>query len=389
MKAISISIPLAAVVLLMFGGCAGSDGTSSDEASAETTRAIRVETLVLDAQEFDDVIEVTGAVEAFEDAELSAQAGGSVMTLAPLGAFVRQGQVVAQLDPRIAEASVRQARAQVESAEASYELSADNLRRNEPLYQDSIISALEFENVRAQESQARANLAQAEAGLAQAQEQLRNTRVVAPFSGTVEEHFVRRGEQVTPGMPVARVVSSGRVKVTAGVPERYAGDVTRGTPVSVNLNAYGGASRLAAAVTFVGGTIDPQSRTFPIEVEIPNPEGRIKPEMVATLYVTRAQLEGVLVAPRPALIRDETGFIVYLVDRSGDVPRAQRQSVVLGAAHANEVVLEAGAAPGDEIVVMGQNNVSGGDALEIEEVHDRVEDAVDPIGNELEELPPA
>lgn len=389
MKSISRYTAAAAIAALLFAGCAGSDGASSEEGGDQMARAVRVETLVLEPRAFDEVIEITGSVEALEDADLSAQSNGTIVTLRPLGTFVREGEVVAQLDPRIAEAAVRQARAQVESAQASYDLAADNLRRNEPLYQDSIISALEYENVRSQQSQARAGLAQAEAGLAQAQEQLRNTRIVAPFSGTVEQHFARRGEQVTAGMPVARVVSTGRVKVAAGVPERYAGDVSAGTPVSVDLKAYGGASRIPATITFVGGAVDPQSRTFPVEVEIPNPDGRIKPEMVATVFVTRAELSDVLVAPRPAVIREETGYTVYTVDRSGDVPRARRRGIVTGASYSNEVVLNAGVEPGEEIIVLGQNNVSEGDALNIEDVHDRVEDAVDPIQDELEALPPA
>lgn len=378
------SAALAAILFL--SACAGGEGASNGENDDDRARAVRVETLVLEPRGFADVIEITGAVEALEDAVLSAQAGGSVMTLAPLGAVVGQGQVVAQLDPRVAEAGVRQAQAQVESARAAHELAADNFRRNEPLYRDSIISALEYENVRSQESQARANVAQAEAALAQAQEQLRNTRVTAPFSGTVEEHFVRRGEQVSPGQQVARVVSTGRVKVEAGVPERYAGDVTRGTPVQVSLNAYGG-GRTAASVTFVGGAVDPQSRTFPVEVEIPNPGGRIKPEMVATVYVTRAELQNVLVAPRPALMREETGFVVYVVDRTGARPVARRRNVVPGASYGNEVVLAAGVEPGEEIIVLGQTNVSEGDVLEILDVHERAEDADSPTGDAVDDLP--
>lgn len=388
-----MKIPTSLFLALITGavlaaGCARSDVSNSDAQDDQNTRAVRVETLVLAEQAFDDVIEVTGAVEALDDASLSAQANGSVVTLTPLGSFVRQGQLVAQLDPGIAQAAMRQAEAQVESAAASHRLAEDNLRRNEPLFQDSIISALEFENVRAQHSQAAASLASAEAARAQAEEQLRNTRVAAPFNGTVEEHFVRRGEQVTAGTPVARVVSTGRVKVAAGVPERFAGDVTRGTPVRVSLNAYGTAQGIPASVTFAGGTIDPQSRTFPIEVEIPNPDGRIKPEMVAVLHVTRARLTDVVIAPRPALIREETGFIVYVVDRTGNLPRARRQSVEVGAAYQNEVVLESGVEPGDEIVVLGQSGVSGGDVLEVQTVHNHLEDTTGPVNPEIMELPP-
>ncbi|MFW5972546.1 MAG: efflux RND transporter periplasmic adaptor subunit [Bacteroidota bacterium] len=366
-----VAFPAGILMLaVVLAGCSRSNGAENTAvASDDISRAVRVETLVLEPRLFEEVIEVTGSVEALEDAMLSAQASGTVMSLVNLGTFVRQGELVAQLDPRIAQAAVRQSQAQVEAARVSYELAADNFRRNEPLFADSIISALEFENVRAQHSQARASLAQAEAGLAQAQEQLRNTRVTAPFTGTVEERFVQVGEQISPGQAVVRVVSTDRVRVRAGVPERFAGDISRGTPVAVSLNAYGGASGIPAAVTFVGGAVDPQSRTFPIEVEIPNPEGRIKPEMVATLFVTRRQIEDAIVAPRPALMREEQGFVAYVVDRSSSAPSAEMRNVETGPSYANEVVIRSGLVRGEEIIVLGQNNVAAGDPLNIVEIH--------------------
>lgn len=381
------AVLLAAVVLL--AGCGGTDQAGDDDAQGRESRTVRVETLELRPTRFEDVIEVTGSVGAIDDAILSAQANGTITSLVELGDFVRAGQIVAQLDPRIAQAAVEQAQAQVESVQSSYELAQDNLRRNEPLFSDSIISALEFENVRSQAAQSRAALAQAEAALAQAEEQLRNTRVVAPFSGTIEERFVRRGEQIVAGSQIARIVNTSRVKVRAGVPERYAGDVTLGTDVRVNLNAYGRGSRIPARVSFVGGAVDAQSRTFPIEVEIPNPDGRIKPEMVATVFVTRATLSDVFVVPRPALIREESGFMVYTVDRSTSAPVAERRPVVTGSSYGNEVVIQSGLTDGDEVVVQGQNNVSQGERLDVVEVHQAVEATTEPGEDNLSVLPPA
>lgn len=363
------------LVMTSLAACAGGDNAGDGVAAEDggQSRALRVESLVLEPTTFREVIELTGSVEAANDAVLSAQANGSVVTLAELGRFVRAGETIAQLDSRLAEAAVRQARAQVDAARSASDLADDNLRRNEPLYRDSVISALEFENVRAQASQARANLAQSEAALSQSQEQLRNTRVVAPFSGTIEEHFVRRGEQISAGARVARIVSTGSVKITAGIPERYAGDITRGSDVVVDLKAYNGAGRRPATVTFVGGAVDPQSRTFPIEVEIANPDGSIKPEMVASVYVTRSEMGDVLVIPRPSMMREETGFMVYVVDRNGSVPRAERRVVYTGPSYGNEVVVSSGLVAGEEVVVLGQNNISEGDGLTVVEVHRSVE----------------
>ena len=116
----------------------------------------------------------------------------------------------------------------------------------------------------------------------------------APSSGTVEAHAVERGEQVTPGMPVIRVVDVQRVKVTVGVPERYAGDIEVGTPVQLDFRTYRDQVR-EGRVTFAGNAINPTNRTFPVEIEVDNAGSKLKPEMIVEVYVSRERIEEVLV----------------------------------------------------------------------------------------------
>jgi membrane fusion protein, multidrug efflux system len=357
----------------VFAGCSGSETNGEAEGSGPVTssRTVRVETLVLQPSGFQDVIELTGTVEATNDATLSAQSAGTVVSLAERGQAVRAGQTIAQLDPGIARASVAQAEASVAAAQAQFDLAADNLRRQEPLFRDSVISAIEFENVRAQHNAAQAQLAQARAVLAQATQQLGYSSVTTPFAGVVEDRLVERGEQVMPGTPVVRVVSTGLVKVTAGVPERYAGDINVGTDVQIAFQAAGIAER-AGRVTFVGSAIDPQSRTFPVEIAIENQDGRLKPQMVARVQIAREQLDNVIVVPRSAVLTDENGTSVYIVTRSTNGAIAERRDVVLGSAYGTTVVVQTGLQAGDEVVVLGQNNLIQGDALEIAAQHESV-----------------
>lgn len=384
---------LAGLLLLVVAGCTGADEASAPEDSSEATsqRSVRVETLVLQPTPFEDVIELTGSVEAVNDARLSAQASGTVETLAALGTYVRQGEAVARLDPGIAQAAVQQAQASVSSAEASLELAQDNFERQEPLYRDSVISALEFENVRAQRNQARAGLEQAQAALAQAQEQLENTRVTAPFAGIVEERSVEVGEQVVPGTPVARIVSMQRVKITAGVPERYAGDIATGTSVQVVLQAYRRQPR-SGVVTFAGNTVNPQNRTFPIEIEMSNVDGQLKPEMVAKVLVTRERLDGVLVVPQAAVVREEGGNILYVARQTDSTTVAERRPVTLGSSYDGKAVVTSGLEAGEEVVVLGQTNLTDGDALDVAERYTSVGAAGVPLKDDTtgdQPAPPA
>ncbi|WP_279322755.1 efflux RND transporter permease subunit, partial [Rhodothermus marinus] len=215
------------------------------------------------------------------------------------------------------------------SARAAYELALDNFRRQEPLFRDSIISALEFENVRAQRDQAEAQLRLAEAAVEQARKQLAHTEIRAPFAGTVEAHFVDVGEQIAMGQPVVRLVNLREVKVRAGVPERYARDIRVGTSVELRFQAYGLPPR-EATVTFVGNAIDPGNRTFPVEVRLDNPDGQLKPEMVVRVRLAREVLDSVVVVPLPAVVRDETGTSVFVADSSAEGPVARQRYVTLG-----------------------------------------------------------
>jgi len=369
--------PLAGLALLggalVLAGC--NNGQASDEASSNgrPQPKTQVETLTLAPTSFTDVIQVTGTVEALDDAVLSAQTDGPVTMLLDLGARVERGEPVATIDAEEAEAAVEQ-------AEAQYQLAQDRFERQQPLYRDSIISALEFEQVRSERNQARA-------ALQQARTRLTNTILDAPFDGTVEERFIEVGEQAAPGMRVARLVNTRRVKVTAGVPERYANDIEVGTPVQLDFRRYGAGVR-TADVTFVGNTIDPESRTFTVEVTVSNENRPLKPEMGVSLRVTRAVLDSALVLPRTAVLRDETGTHVYVVDRSDTTAVARNREVALGPEAGGTVVADSGLAAGEEVIIVGQNNVSPGAPLEIADRYDRPPQAGTPYETSSLPTPP-
>jgi membrane fusion protein (multidrug efflux system) len=388
---------LAVLLGLALAACGGGTETPAADAAAVPDTAIPVEVLVAAPTLFEDVIALTGNVAAPEDAVLNPEASGTLTYLAPLGAYVGRGATVAQVDPSLAQAGVAQAQAgvaaaeaQKRAAEAQLELAEDTYRRQEPLYRDSILSAWEFRGTQTQLAAARAGVAQTDAGIAQARAALRqaqtalgNTRIVAPFGGTVEAHLANRGELVSPATPVVRVVSGG-VQVEAGVPERYAADIELGTPVRVIPSAYDGEA-LGGRVTFVGRAVDPQSRTFPIEVALGGAEVPLRPEMVVRLEVSRAVLEGVIALPLGAIVRDERGASVYVVreDTTGAGGLvAARQPVVLGPTAGSSVVISSGLEPGARVIATGQSTVTEGDRVRVVETRRADDVAANALSNE-------
>ncbi|PQJ36305.1 efflux transporter periplasmic adaptor subunit [Salinibacter sp. 10B] len=365
--------PLLAGLLLFTSGCSDGQASKSSSTQARSQPKTRVETLLLEPTSFTDVIEVTGTVEAIDDATLSAQTDGPVTMLLELGTRVDKGTPVAKIDAEEAESAVEQAKAQ-------YELAQDRFERQQPLYRDSVISALEFEQVRSERNQARAALNQAQTRLADA-------ILEAPFAGTIEDRFLEVGEQAAPGTRLARLVNTRRVKITAGIPERYANDIEIGTPVQLDFRRYGAGVR-TADVTFVGNTIDPQSRTFTVEITVSNENRTLKPEMGVNLRVTRAVLDSALVLPRTAVLRDETGTHVYVVDRSDTTAVARNREITLGPETGGSVVADSGLAAGEEVIIVGQNNVSPGAPLEVTDQFNRTSAAGTPYEENSLPTPP-
>ncbi len=363
--------PVAIIIILLSAvltsGCGGGEAESAvpdnpGTSGSQTSRTVQVETLILAPGTFEDKIVLIGTTDSPRDATLSAQSIGTLTELLPLGTRVREGDVIARIDPTLIEAVLKQAQAVLQSNQAQAALSEDTFARQEPLFRDSIISALEFEQVRAQLNQSRAQLDQAKAAVAQAVKQLENTYVRAPFDGTVETHFAEKGEQLSLGVQIVRLVDTEYLKVRAGVPERYAIDIKKGTEVTLAFKAYGAGER-EGVITFVGNVIDPQNRSFPIEIEIDNTEGTLKPEMLADVFVTRSVLENQFVLPQTSILRDENGSSVYVVDRSSGNPTASRRRVTTGVSYGGETVISSGLNDGDEVIIVGQTTVTEGDLV--------------------------
>ena len=391
-----ISTALGLSVALGLSACGGGGGAANPAAADSTEVGVTaVEVIVAEPGPFEDLVELTGTVVAPDDATLSAETGGTLTWLAPLGAYVGAGGVVAQTDPTLARASlaaaqagVAQARAAVRAAEAQrravqaqLELAEDTYRRQEPLFRDSILSAWEFQGTRTQLAAARAQVAQtdaavaqaigglrmAEAGVAQARTALSKTQIRTSFGGTVEEHLADRGEMVGPGMPIVRVVSAGGTRVQSGVPERYATDIAMGSPVRVRPGIAGAEPR-GGQVSFVGRSLDPQTRTLPIEVTFDNGDGALRPEMVVRLTLSRAAMDDVIALPLSALLRDErgTGVLVVTQDRAQNNAHVARyRAVELGPTSSGRAVITSGLRPGEQVVAAGRTAVGEGERVRV------------------------
>ena len=338
-------------------GCRPSEGGEAQAEQlnvADTTgaRIVNVEVEHIAPSSFVDYIRITGEVEALYDVTVSAEESGSILRfLVEKGARVRRGQVIAKIDDAVLSSSVRE-------AEALADVAREQHARQRRLWEEEGIGS-EIAYL-----QARSNATAAEARVEMLQARLARTEVKAPVSGIFDEKFVEVGEMVTPGAPVARVVSVGQVKITGGVPERFALFIHRGDSARVTLDPLGD-REFFGTIQFVGTSVEPRSRTFPIEIVLQNPGNLIKPRMVANVQVERERLTDVVVVPQQVVVRTDNGYQVFVVAARNGHPVAEARAVMLGPSFENRTVVTSGLAAGDQLITVGGRLVDDGSFVRI------------------------
>jgi RND family efflux transporter MFP subunit len=341
----------AAILILLAAAAISCTDNAEEEATTENgVRLIPVETVEVVDGSFEDYIRLTGTVEALEDAMISSETSGRVLSIKDRGAYVQKGETIAQIDDRLIQA-------QYDAAKAAYEFAQDSYERLERLYADSIVTTQDFDNARTQFDQARSQLTQAE-------KQLEDATISAPFTGRIESRMINRGELIGPGQPVVRLVSSDRVRFVTGIPERYTGEITEGTEVDIYLRALG-TGAIKANISYAGNVIDPETRTYAAEIEIDNPDRLVKPDMIADLQIKRTTLEGVVLLPRTAVLRNEEGASVFRSIQENGRKIAELVSVETAAASGPFIQIVSGIEIGDEVVVSGMRTLSSGDELNV------------------------
>jgi len=350
MKTFKNSLYLIPVVALMI---LASCGTPADEEATQAEvrqRIVAVETMKIELTQFEDRIRVNGNVSAHDDAVISVETAGQVQFVAERGTRVKKGDVILRLDDRLL-------RANFEATKTGFELAEDAFKRQEALYADSVISTMQYLQSKAQRDQAAAQFTAI-------QKQLEDAQLKAPFDGRIEERLTSEGQFVGPGTPVLRLINTDQVKISGGVPERYAGRIEQGSDVEISFRSYGLDSK-TAKVQFVGNLINPDSRTFPVEVILNNSDGSVKPRMVVEMRVVRNELTQSIIVPRTSIIRNDLGLSVFLIQDQNGEKRAVQRPVTVALSSGDFMVIEEGLQPGDEIVTAGFTSLNDGDLVNV------------------------
>ena len=209
--------------------------------------------------------------------------------------------------------------------------------------------------------QAQTNMITAQKGVAQLKAQLAKTVIRAPFTGTIDEVFVEKGQVVAPSMQgLMRIVNVSNMYVSTSVPETYVGKLKVGTEVDVYLTSLG--KTYTGKVRQVGNFINPSNRSFGIEVAVPNPQGLLRPNQVAKLRIIDYVNKNALVVPSNVIQKDANGdnYVYVVTEVNGKTGKAKKVIVKTGQSSENVTEILSGIAADELIVTDGVTSISDG-----------------------------
>ncbi len=401
-------------LLPLLGGC---KKTSPENVSGavEQQATRQVEVAIAQKGGITSSLSLTGTLEALQEIQLTSKIPGKVeKVLVEKGDAIRRGDVVIELEKEelvlavaqteaaleTAEAAlakvlagarheeIQQAEAAVEQARANAEICKLTLDRMENLLRDDSIARVKYDEakarcdaalaqLRAAQAQyemakagptkedtalARAQVEQAKAAVASAKRQLENATIRSPIDGIVAHRNVEPGEVVSPpmmpGHELITIVDTRSLKTTVNVSENRVTAVRLGQEAVIAVDGFPDET-FPAKVSRISPVVDPDSRTFKVEILTANPAARLMPGMFARVQLVLAEKTNVIKVPLEAVIKGTRGEVIFVAANGV----AKARSVTLGISDGINVEVCSGVEAGQQVIVRGNLGLEDGDRI--------------------------
>lgn len=305
-------------------------------------KRVLVTALAVEAVNFEHTIEVQANVKTRQNLDLYPEYNGKLVSIyVKEGQSVKKGALLAKIDDAGLKEQLDQIELQLNLAETTFE-------RTERLWNQKIGSEMMY-------LEAKTRYEAQKKQLAQMRRQLAKTKIYAPFNGTIDQVFANQGANVAPGAtPILRIVNLNSMYVEADVPENYLASVTKGSKAVVEIPVLGQSQ--ITSIRQTGSYIQPSNRTFRVEAPLDNPNGDIKPNLVAKLNVIDYTNPEALMVPRRILRQNAEGvyFVFALSNSEGENSYAAEQRFVeLGKSKNEMIEITQGISQGDLLIDEG------------------------------------
>ena len=298
------------------------------------SKSISVNGIVATPQTFDNNLSLSGSIEANEQVEIRSEVSGIVEGIYfQEGSNVSKGQVLFKVNDL-------ELRAQLRQTSTREGLASENERRAKLLLQKEAISQEEYDL-------ARADLKSAQAQSQLIKAQIAKTSVRAPFSGRIGLRSISPGTYITPAILVAKLVNTGKLKITFSIPEKYASQVKTNTYITFKV--AGSDDKYTAKVYAIEPEVAVATRTLQVRAIAENSSGKLLPGTFADVELPLDIIKDAIVVPTEAVIPVQNGKKVFISSNG------QAKEVMIETATRTDasILVLSGLKPGDTVITSG------------------------------------
>ena len=290
-------------------------------------RLTRVTAMKSEEKMFQHFIEVQGSVEADQSVELYPESSGNITKI-----FVREGQSISkghplvQIDNSILESSKVELQTQLDLATTTFE-------RQKRLWDQNIGSEIQY-------LQAKAKKEGLENSLESLKSQAKKLKITAPFSGTVDEIFVKTGGLANPMFPALRLINLNQIHVESEVTETYLKYIKKGTEVELYFPSID--KKINAKVDQVGNYINPNNRSFKVRINVNNTDGTLKANLLAEVKISDFKEVGIVI-PSNLIQKDRMNKpFVYSLVKEDKFYRVKKSYIIEKISYENDSFISEG-----------------------------------------------
>jgi RND family efflux transporter MFP subunit len=394
--------PILFLMIILFVGCggAGSQNSKGDparpggagKAGGPAVSAVPVKTTHVQRISIQRTVDLAGSLVSIDQAKVSSEVGGVVkQVLVELGQEVRAGQIIVKLDPRELELALQRAQSQFRQTQAQLGIDGERIKEPPPDEQiasvrmaianldDALAQLRRAQRLRSQNLLPQADLDAAETrvkvteanyqaalesvqslkatlqerrhAVELAEMKLSDTDIRSSIAGQVSERLVQQGEYIRENTPVVSIVQVNPLKVKTAIQERYASLVSPGMLAEFEVEASPG-RKFQGKVAYVSPSVDPTTRTFPIEILVDNSDRRLKPGFFAKGVIFTHRDEDVMAVSENAIFTLAGISNVYIIENN-----KARQQIVTPRTRIGDLVEITSGLTGEEVLATSNLNL--------------------------------
>jgi len=311
-------------------------------------KLMSVTSIKAEVKDFNHYVEVQGTVKADQTIDLHAEMGGTVTAiLVKEGQKVSKGQLLATLDSDVIDNSVLQLDTQLALATTTFE-------RQARLWEQNIGSEIQYLQAKAQKEGLENSVKSLKA-------QARKMKIIAPFSGIIDQIYAKTGELTSPQKPFLKLVNLNKVYIESEVTETYLNSIKKDTKVLLNFRSIG--TSVEASVSQVGNFINPSNRSFKMRIDLKNPNNELKANLLADIKINDFKANGTVIPTRLVQRDRDNKTFVYTIEPKENNHKVIKTYVTEVMNYDNQSYISDGLVPNSILVDKGARLVNNNEEV--------------------------